>query len=98
MSSVSLHLKISGDQENNQWIVNQALGHFLLLLLDSLRRLAFGHMSKQGSFSVVSFSGSGGRMPNLNCQVHQSGSQCYDHVPIKYKLTFYIFSCHGVEL
>jgi len=34
-----------------------------------LRREAFGHASKQGSFRTVSSSGSGGRTPNLNCKL-----------------------------
>lgn len=47
-----------------------AFGHCIALIFPetSLLLVAFGHISKQGSLSMLSSSGGEGRTPNLNCQ------------------------------
>lgn len=51
-------------QEKYVHVFGQAVTPLFLEAI--LRREAFGHASKQGSFRTVSSSGSGGRTPNLN--------------------------------
>lgn len=52
----------------------QALGHCgkAMFLVVSLRRVAFGHISKHGSLRLISSSGNGARTPNLNCHVRST--------------------------
>jgi hypothetical protein len=52
----------------------QAFGHCgkAMSMVVSLRRVAFGHISKHGFSRLISSSGNGARTPNLNCHVRST--------------------------